>query len=104
MSQALGEAEEALQLDPYDRQGYEALAFALHGLGDLDRALGAAQEAVRLGPKSDTAHYILGLCYRDTGDGASAVKAFETFLTLYMDRAYVRDRKVVAEAYLAGQE
>jgi len=104
IAESLREAEEAVRLDPYNRAAHENLAFALHTQGDLDRALAEAQEAVRLNPKNDTVHYILGLCYRDKGESQEAVQAFETFLDLYTDRAYVRDWKVEAEAYLADQE
>jgi superkiller protein 3 len=98
--EAQREAEEAVRLDPYDRDGHEGLAFACHAQGDLQRALAAAQEAVRLNPKDDTPHHILGLCYMDLGQADEAIEEFETFLDLYWDRAYVRDWKAQAEAYL----
>jgi Flp pilus assembly protein TadD len=99
---SLREAEEAVRLDPYDETGQEQLALACQAGGDLDRALAAAQEAVRLSPKDDTAHYALGLCYRDRQEREKAVHEFETFLALYYDRAYIRDWKADAEAYLAA--
>lgn len=104
VAKSLQEAEEAVRLDPYNRLAQENVALARHALGDLDLALEAAQEAVRLNPQADTAYYVLGLCYRDSDQRDKAVQAFETFLDLYWDRAYVREWKAEAEAYLMEQK
>jgi tetratricopeptide (TPR) repeat protein len=103
VADALREAEQAVGLDRYNRAAQERLALACQATGDLERAKAAALEAVRLNPKVDTAHYVLGLCYRDTGERDLAVQEFQTFLALYSDRAYVRDWKAETEAYLAEQ-
>jgi predicted amidophosphoribosyltransferase len=59
-------------------------------------------ECPACGQQHDTAHYALGLCYRDRQEREQAVHEFETFLALYFDRPYVRDWKADAEAYLAA--
>jgi Flp pilus assembly protein TadD len=99
-AQALQEAKEALALAPYSIQGHNNLAFAYYARGELDLALETAQQTVKLSPQHDVAHYILGLCYLEQGANAQARAAFEKFLTVYLERAYVRDFKVQAEGYL----
>jgi tetratricopeptide (TPR) repeat protein len=98
------EAGEALALNPYDQDAQCHLALTCQAAGDLEQALIAAREAVRLDPKDDLAHYALGLCYRDLGQEAEAVEAFETFLALYWDRPYSRDWRAEAEGYVAARE
>jgi tetratricopeptide (TPR) repeat protein len=97
---ALEEAKETVRLQPYSASGHKNLAFSYHAQGDLDLALDAAQRAVELAPKYDTAHYILGLCYVDRGEDEKAAAELSKFLDLYRDRAYVREYKTKAEAYL----
>jgi tetratricopeptide (TPR) repeat protein len=68
--------------------------------GRIDEALAEAQEAVRLNTLDDTSHYILGVCYMESGKPEEAIREFEKFLDLYWDRAYVREYKVKADEYL----
>jgi tetratricopeptide (TPR) repeat protein len=96
------EAEDALAINRYEQDAHCHLALACQAAGDLEQGLTAAREAVRLGPKDDLAHYALGLCYRDLGQDAEAIQAFETFLDLYWDRVYTRDWKAEAEGYVAA--
>jgi tetratricopeptide (TPR) repeat protein len=101
VDEALREGKEAVRLAPYYAGGHTNLAFAYYAQGQIDLALVAAQQAIKLNPKYDTPHYILGLCYMSKGDNKEAVVELQKFLGLYWDRAYVRDYKVKAEAYLA---
>jgi tetratricopeptide (TPR) repeat protein len=98
---ALREAQEAIRLQPYSSFGHQSLAFAYYALGETDRALAAARRAVELRPKHDTPHYVLGLCHLDRAEKEKAAAAFSTFLDLYWDRAYRREYRMKAEAYLA---
>jgi tetratricopeptide (TPR) repeat protein len=101
IDESLQEAKEAVRRSPYAANGHKNLAFAYHGLGQLDLALPEAEQAVKLSPRYDEAHYILGLCYLDKGEVEKACTELQKFLELYVDRAYVRDYKSRAEAYLA---
>jgi len=95
------EAQEVMRLQPYNASGYKNAAFAYYALGEIDLALAAAEQAVQLRPKYDTAHYVRGLCHLDHGENEEAAAAFSTFLDLYWDRAYVREYRMKAGAYLA---
>jgi tetratricopeptide (TPR) repeat protein len=98
--QALIEAQEALNLNPYYAPAYKNLALASYELGDVDAAMQAALESLRLNPKYDVSHYALGLCYMQQGEEDLAIAEFETFLELYWDRPSARRFKESAEMYL----
>lgn len=93
-------AREAVDLNAYGGGNYTSLAFAYHAQNRLEDALAAAQKAVLYSPRSDTAHYILGAVYLDRGDKPKAIAEMQTFLSLYWDRAYVREYKHKAEEVL----
>jgi len=98
--QALIEAQEALNLNPYYAPAYKNLALAFYELGDVDAAMQAALESLRLNPKYDVSHYALGLCYMQQGEEDLAIAEFGTFLELYWDRPSARRFKESAEMYL----
>ena len=98
--QALIEAQEALNLNPYYAPAYKNLALASYELGDVDAAMQAALESLRLNPKYDVSHYALGLCYMQQGEVDLAIAEFGTFLELYWDRPSARRLKESAEMYL----
>jgi len=101
VAQALAAAERAIEINPYRASAYSNLALAHLAQDDLGPATEAAQRAIQLSPKQDVAHYILGLCHMELGESDKARAEFEIFLDLYYDRAYVREYRAKAEAYLA---
>jgi tetratricopeptide (TPR) repeat protein len=100
VAQALAAAERAIEINPYRASAYSNLALAHLAQDDLGPATKAAQRAIQLSPKQDVAHYILGLCHIELGESDEARAEFEIFLDLYYDRAYVREYRAKAEAYL----
>ena len=61
---------------------------------------GSQAIARRLQPTQDTVHYTLGLIYRSLGEEEQAQQPFQRFLELYWGRAYGRDYRDQAQAYL----
>jgi tetratricopeptide (TPR) repeat protein len=100
IDEALAAAREAIRIDPYSTSAYKNLAFAYQAQGNCESAVEAAQEAIRLFPTNDSAHYILGVCYMEMGENEKAVEAFESFLSFYIDRGFIREYKAQAEAFL----
>jgi tetratricopeptide (TPR) repeat protein len=97
---ALQEAERAIETNPYNGVSYVELAYAYEKQGRLEEALSAAQKGVIFLPKYDRSHYILGLIYMDMDMKVEAVREFELFEDLYIDRIYVRENMELAREYL----
>jgi tetratricopeptide (TPR) repeat protein len=98
---AAQQARRALEIAPYYAGVHALLALALVEEGEIDQALIEASEAVRLDPMNDIGHLALGLCHQSLGDHEQARSAYERFLELYWDRAYIRDYRTEVEQDLS---
>lgn len=97
---AISDAEKAIELNPYNHHAYVELAYAYHSQGRLMDALEAAKKAAAAVPKYDRSHYILGLCYMDGGLAEEAIREFELFISLNIERTSTKGDRRNAEIYL----
>jgi tetratricopeptide (TPR) repeat protein len=89
--------ERRLAVDSLSARVSLKLAVARYRAGQLDQALAAAREAVRLDENMADAHYLIGLCLRDTQQPAEAAAALEKAAAI--QPALVPAREELAELY-----
>lgn len=89
--------EARLRLDDRSEHVSYRLALARYRDGDIEGALAAVTETVRLNGALPDAHYLLGLCLRETHRPAEAAKAYERAVEL--SPGMVPAREELADLY-----
>ena len=74
--------EAVVAADPKNATAWYQLAAARRKSGRCDRAVMAYRRYAELAPTEPEPYYGLGLCLRETGDGAAAIQALKHYVTV----------------------
>jgi tetratricopeptide (TPR) repeat protein len=89
-SDAIGNLESSIRLDPTAAYGYNALGIAYLEQGDYQNASLAFQDAILRAPKWAYPRHNLALAYTEDGDFDRAVRTYQDAMALAPDYFYLR--------------
>jgi tetratricopeptide (TPR) repeat protein len=99
----------ALQLQPDNAYAHQALGAAWIKMGEPEKALEPLRTATHLDPLYPTAHYQLGMVYRQLGRETDCRRELDTFKKLeesrkQIDQVYVQTRGEFPESKPTGPD
>ena len=86
-SEAVGQYQQALRIDPDYAEAHGKLGIALVRLGRLPEAIEQYQQALRINPDDAATHYNLGTILEQQGKAPEAIKQYEQALRIKPDLA-----------------
>jgi len=97
-------AHSALSTNPNDSKSHHILANAYRFLRQADKAILAMEKAVKLEPQNINWQNALGIMYKDAGKFTSAVKCFNTCISLKPNDAAAYWHRAELQEYLSAKE